>query len=112
MLPECLGERLATLHGMQHLAEDPLQLGVVGELGEGREASIERGLSDLAWVSERALPHEAIIEFVGRSGTVLPMKLFTLFRTDLRARAHVTEARQRWQSLLRRVASDGARDED
>ena len=42
MLPECLGERLATLHGMQHLAEDPLQLGVVGELGEGREASIER----------------------------------------------------------------------
>ena len=68
------------------------------------EASIERGLSDLAWVSERALPHEAVIEFVGRSGTVLPMKLFTLFRGDERALAHVAGQRKRIDRLLQRLA--------
>jgi hypothetical protein len=68
------------------------------------EASIERGLSDLAWVSERALPHEAVIEFVGRSGTVLPMKLFTLFRSDQRALAHVAGQRKRIDRLLERLA--------
>ena len=68
------------------------------------EAAIERGLSDLAWVSERALPHEAVIEFVGRSGTVLPMKLFTLFRSDARALEHVASQRKRIDRLLDRLA--------
>jgi len=68
------------------------------------EAAIERGLADLAWVSERALPHEAVIEFVGRSGTVLPMKLFTLFRSDERALLHVAGQRKRIDRLLERLA--------
>jgi Gas vesicle synthesis protein GvpL/GvpF len=68
------------------------------------EAAIERGLSDLAWVSERALPHEAVVEFVGRSGTVLPMKLFTLFHSDERALQHVAGQRKRIDRLLERLA--------
>jgi Gas vesicle synthesis protein GvpL/GvpF len=68
------------------------------------EIAIERGLSDLAWVSERALPHEAVVEFVGRSGTVLPMKLFTLFRSDERALQHVAGQRKRIARLLERLA--------
>jgi hypothetical protein len=68
------------------------------------EASIGRGLQDLAWVSARALPHEAVVEFVGRSGTVLPMKLFTLFRNDERALEHVAGQRRRIDRLLERLA--------
>ncbi len=68
------------------------------------EAAIGRGLQDLAWVSERALPHEAVIEFAGRSGTVLPMKLFTLFRSDERALEHVAGQRKRIDRLLERLA--------
>jgi len=68
------------------------------------EQPIEKGLRDLAWVSTCALPHEAVIEFVSRSGTVLPMKLFTLFRSDQRALAHVAGQRKRIDRLLERLA--------
>ncbi len=68
------------------------------------QSPIERGLQDLAWVSERAVPHEAVIEFAGRSGTVLPMKLFTLFRGDGRALEHVAGQRKRIDRLLERLA--------
>src|SRR5262249_51811811 len=68
------------------------------------EGAIERGLSDLAWVSGRALPHEAGGGFGGRAGTVLPMKLFTLFRSDERALQHVAGQRQRIARLLERLA--------
>ena len=50
------------------------------------EAAIGRGLQDLAWVSERALP------------------LFTLFRSDERALAHVAGQRKRIDRLLQRLA--------
>jgi hypothetical protein len=68
------------------------------------EEAIERGLRDLAWVSARAVPHEAVVEFAGRSGTVLPMKLFTLFRSDERALEHVAFQRKRIDRLLERLA--------
>jgi len=68
------------------------------------ENAIEGGLRDLAWVSARAVPHEAVIEFAGRSGTVLPMKLFTLFRNDERALEHVAVQRKRIDRLLERLA--------
>ena len=66
--------------------------------------AIERGLQDLSWVSARAVPHEAVVEFAGRSGTVLPMKLFTLFHSDDRALQHVAQQRKRIDRLLERLA--------
>ena len=66
--------------------------------------AIERGLRDLAWVSARAVPHEAVVEFAGRAGTVLPMKLFTLFHSDDRALQHVAQQRKRIVRLLERLA--------
>jgi len=68
------------------------------------EQPIEKRLRDLAWVSTCALPHEAVIEFVSRSGTVLPMKLFTLFNSDERALQHVAGHRKRIDRLLDRLA--------
>ena len=68
------------------------------------EKPIEKGLRDLSWVSTCALPHEAVIEHASRSGTVLPMKLFTLFHGDERALEHVAKDRKRIDRLLARLA--------
>ncbi len=66
-------------------------------------AEIQRQLSDLSWVSDRALAHEAVIEHFGGTGTVLPMKLFTLFASDERATANVRDNRERLDRVLDRV---------
>src|SRR5438128_300634 len=49
------------------------------------EDAINRGLSDLNWVSRAAVAHETVVEsFIG-GRAVLPMKLFTIFSNDARA---------------------------
>jgi hypothetical protein len=65
---------------------------------------IERGLRDLEWVSRCAVAHEAVVEHVGRSGPVVPMKLFTLFSSDARAVGHIRPRRRRLERVLARVA--------
>lgn len=50
---------------------------------------IQAGLHDLEWVGLRALEHEALVEHLLQAGTVVPMKLFTLFLADERAVADV-----------------------
>ena len=67
------------------------------------ERPIGKGLSDLSWVSPVAVAHEAVVEHLARSGTVVPMKLLTLFRTDARAVAHVARQRPRIDRLLKRL---------
>jgi len=67
------------------------------------EKPIERGLQDLAWVSSVAVPHEAVVEHLARAGTVVPMKLLTLFRSDERALEHVAKQRKRIDRLLERI---------
>lgn len=52
---------------------------------------IESHLSDLSWVSDRAMAHERVVEHFGTRGPVLPMKLFTLFTGDERALSHLRE---------------------
>src|SRR5437899_2842018 len=48
---------------------------------------IEQHLRDLGWVSSCAVAHERVIEHFARHGTVIPMKLFTLFPGAKRAAA-------------------------
>jgi gas vesicle protein GvpL/GvpF len=67
------------------------------------EKPIEQGLQDLAWVSSVAVPHEAVVEHLARNGTVVPMKLFTLFRSDERALEHVARQRRRIDRLVERI---------
>jgi len=67
------------------------------------EVAIEKGLRDLDWVSRCAVPHEAVIEHASRAGTVLPMKLFTLFRSDERAVQDVASQRKRIDRLMTRL---------
>jgi hypothetical protein len=68
------------------------------------EKPIEKGLQDLAWVSSCAMPHEAVVEHLAKAGTVLPMKLFTLFHSDARALQHVARQRRRIDKLVERIA--------
>jgi hypothetical protein len=68
------------------------------------EEPIGKGLQDLAWVSPVAVAHEAMVEHLAKSGTVVPMKLFTLFRTDARAVEHVARQRPRIDRLLKRLS--------
>jgi hypothetical protein len=67
-------------------------------------APIERRLQDLDWVSRCAMTHEAVVEDAGRSGPVVPMKLFTMFSSDERALAHIVRARKRLARLFELVA--------
>jgi hypothetical protein len=73
-------------------------------LPEYEAASIQANLQDLDWVSGRALAHEAMVEHFGKSGTVVPMKLFTLFAGDDRALEHIRSERGRLDRILDRIA--------
>jgi hypothetical protein len=69
------------------------------------EAAINTGLANLDWVSRVAVAHEAVVESFIASTAVLPMKLFTIFTTDERARAHVRGQSARIATLVKRVAN-------
>ena len=79
--------------------------------GGGRPAGPIRGappstgrLHDLDWVSACALAHEAVVEHAATLGTVVPMKLFTLFTTEARALGHIRRRRRALASVIRRIA--------
>ena len=65
---------------------------------------IERRLADLSWVSDRALAHEQVVEHCAAHGTVLPMKLLTLFTTEERALAGLRQRRPEIERILERIA--------
>ena len=64
---------------------------------------LDTGLADLGWVAERAVAHEAVVEHLARSATVVPMKLFTLFASDERARAHVEDQAEELGRIIERI---------
>src|SRR5262249_29989189 len=65
--------------------------------------AVEKGLRDLEWVSACAVAHERVVEHVSRLGTVVPMKLFTLFSSDARAPAALGRSRRRLRQVLGRI---------
>lgn len=72
-------------------------------LPEYSAESIQANLQDLDWVSARAMAHEAMVEHFGKTGTVVPMKLFTLFSGDDRALEHIRSERPRLDQVLDRI---------
>jgi hypothetical protein len=98
-LPGAGRVRLLDLEGGLYLAVADVPLARYGE------AAIERGLSDLTWVSRAAVAHERVVEsFIGATA-VLPMKLLTIFNSDDRALEHVRGDRARLDALVKRVAN-------
>jgi len=65
--------------------------------------AIERGLQDLDWVSRCALGHERVVESFLAAGTLLPMKLFTLFTGDAAALERSRADAARVAQLLKRL---------
>jgi Gas vesicle synthesis protein GvpL/GvpF len=69
-------------------------------------AHLEPRLRDLAWVSEVALTHEAVVEYFARATAtvVVPMKLFTMFSSMEKAAADVAAGRTAIERAMRRIA--------
>src|SRR5262245_31367098 len=97
-LPGTGGVRLLDADGGLYLAVADAPLSQYGE------TAINRGLSDLEWVSRAAVAHERVVESFDGSGAVLPMKLFTVFRNDARALDHIRSQRNRLAAVAKRVA--------
>jgi hypothetical protein len=68
------------------------------------EASIQRGLHRLTWLSQCAVAHEAVVEYCLRMRAVVPMKLFTIFENDFRALAEIERKRPQLERSMARVA--------
>lgn len=67
-------------------------------------SSIDARLRDIDWVGGRAAEHEAVVEHAAGLGTVVPMKLFTLFSTDERALEHVRKMKRSLGRVVERIA--------
>ena len=68
-----------------------------------RGEAIDAKLRDIDWVAERASEHEAVVEHFATTGTLVPMKLFTLFATDERAVEHVTRMKKTLDRVVERI---------
>jgi len=66
--------------------------------------AIEAKLHDLEWVSAAASAHEAVVESAGAGGTVVPMKLFTIFSSDERAADHVRKMKKSLAKVVAKIA--------
>jgi hypothetical protein len=51
--------------------------------------ALQQEMQDIETISRHALAHASVIEFFFRRAPVIPLKLFTLFSSDERARDHV-----------------------
>jgi hypothetical protein len=65
---------------------------------------IEGRLRDLNWVSRCALAHEAVVELYSRRGTLIPVKLFTLFSGEAAAVADARSRLRELRAVAKRVA--------
>lgn len=98
-VPDAEPPRLLPLEGGRWLVVATAPLARYGE------AAIERGLSDLDWVSEVALAHEAVNEaLLSRARALVPMKLFTLFFDDEGAREHVRQRASAVDAVVQHIA--------
>jgi len=66
--------------------------------------SIEGKLRDLDWIGVAAAAHEMVLEGAAESGTVVPMKLFTIFNDDARAIAHVVRMKRELDRVVTKIA--------
>jgi hypothetical protein len=67
------------------------------------EAALEAGLQDLDWLGPRAIAHEAVVEHFLACNALLPMQLFTLFKSDDRAVEHVQRTQPEIERILGRI---------
>lgn len=64
---------------------------------------LDARLSDLAWVGERGLAHERVLDWYAERGPVIPLSLFSLHRNDARVRERFESDAARFESSLDRL---------
>jgi hypothetical protein len=64
---------------------------------------IDAKLRDIDWVADRAAEHENVVEHFAHAGTLVPMKLFTLFATNDRAIQHVAGMKRTLDRVTSRI---------
>lgn len=109
VVPADAAEPPADLVGLEGGAVRLLRAGplaaVVGEVpaeSYGDEALNGR-LGDLAWVGERGLAHEQVLDWFAERGPVIPLSLFSLHRADERVRERLETEAERLVALLERL---------
>ncbi len=90
-----LGDELFLI--VAHLPRAPFEAG-----------TLEAHLQDIDWVGRYASAHHAVVTRLGQRATVLPLRIFTVFESDERAKRVIGRNRGRLSALARRI---GARSE-
>jgi hypothetical protein len=67
------------------------------------DEAIDARLPDLAWVGERGLAHERVLDWYAERGPVIPLSLFSLHRDDERVQARSEGDAERYQRALERL---------
>jgi hypothetical protein len=65
--------------------------------------ALHEQLRDIEAISRHALAHAAVIEFFFRKFVVIPLKMFTLFSSDVKAREQLVGTRGRLTRLFKRL---------
>ena len=78
---------------------------IVSDVSEEAYAdeAIDARLSDLAWVGERGLAHERVLDWYAERGPVIPLSLFSLHRDEARVRERFTSEEERFARSLERL---------
>ena len=66
--------------------------------------AIEKKLGDLDWVTNVGAAHEDVVEHAATLGTVVPMKLFTLFESDESAVSNLALRKKILDNVVERIA--------
>lgn len=78
---------------------------IVGEVPRGAYAdeALDARLGDLAWVGERGLAHERVLDWFAERGPVIPLSLFSLHEDEERVRSRLAQEAERVRPLLERL---------
>jgi len=77
-------------------------VGDVSEIGYSDDALNAR-LDDLAWVGERGVSHERVVDWYAQQGPIIPLSLFSLHRDLRRVEDRVRQEEDAFESLLTRL---------
>jgi hypothetical protein len=70
---------------------------------EYAEEALNARLEDLAWVGERGLAHEGVLDWYAERGPVVPSSLFSLHRDEARLRERLESGAERFLAALERL---------
>ena len=109
----CGGGAESRVSGLRGVAGEPIYTVSAGKLAAvvgavslseyGRDA-LHRNLEDLDWVAQNARAHDAVITAVARSGSVIPVRMATMYLNNAHVRTLLIERCEDFVSTLKRLS--------